>query len=202
MIIHIHGGGYVGNSSGSHQSYVRDWCNAIPNAAFFSIDYRLAPESKYPDQLEDCWQAYTWLVLNVKSLFGIDFKRIILTGDSAGGNIGVGLTLMCIRRSFKLPDSIFLIYPVCSCSTENFYPTNLNSVDDKLLSTNILLMMARCIVPEGGEENRLIGSRSMYLTPATCASDEDLARFPPIRLMLAGTDVFRDEGIFLLDRLL
>ena len=64
--------------------------------AIFSIDYRLSPNNKFPDQIDDVWQAYFWLINNVKQVFKIDFKKVILTGDSAGGNLIMVMTLIAI----------------------------------------------------------------------------------------------------------
>jgi hormone-sensitive lipase len=54
LIIHVHGGGFVSMSSGSHQSYSRLWSNEL-NIPIFSIDYRLAPKDKFPAALNDVW---------------------------------------------------------------------------------------------------------------------------------------------------
>lgn len=55
LIIHTHGGGFISQSSFSHQLYTRKWANTIPNSVVFSIDYRLAPESKFPAAIDDIW---------------------------------------------------------------------------------------------------------------------------------------------------
>lgn len=68
LIIHIHGGGFVSMSSGSHQIYTRKWANML-DAPIFSLDYRLAPKDPYPKALDDCWQAYNWIINNVHSIF-------------------------------------------------------------------------------------------------------------------------------------
>jgi acetyl esterase/lipase len=61
IIIHIHGGGFVAMSSGSHQNYTRIWANEL-GIPIFGIDYRLAPKWKFPCALVDCWQVYQWLI--------------------------------------------------------------------------------------------------------------------------------------------
>jgi len=104
----------------------------------FSIDYRLAPGSRFPDQLDDCWQAYTWIINHAQSLLGIPFKKVILTGDSAGGNLTLGVTLMAIKRGFRVPDSILPCYPITSAKRSMFWPSLLNSFDDPLLGSNFL----------------------------------------------------------------
>jgi hormone-sensitive lipase len=63
----------------------------------FSIDYRKAPEFPYPIGLADCWQAYNWLLYESHKFFNIkENKRIIIAGDSAGGNLACGVTNLCI----------------------------------------------------------------------------------------------------------
>lgn len=54
LVIHIHGGGFVAMSSGSHQNYTRVWANDL-KLPIFSIDYKLAPQYAFPEALNDCW---------------------------------------------------------------------------------------------------------------------------------------------------
>ncbi len=61
IIIHFHGGGFVCQDSAAHQSYTRLWANEV-NVPVFSVDYRLAPGNPYPDPVNDCYQAYVWIV--------------------------------------------------------------------------------------------------------------------------------------------
>jgi hormone-sensitive lipase len=61
VVIHIHGGGFVAMSSGSHQNYSRIWANEL-GIPVISIDYRLAPKWKFPCALIDVWQVYYWLI--------------------------------------------------------------------------------------------------------------------------------------------
>lgn len=138
LIIHVHGGGFIATSSATHQNYLRQFANACPNAVVFSIDYRLAPANRFPCQVDDCWQVYCWLILNAKRAFGIEFKRVVLTGDSAGGNLILSMTLMCINRKFRVPDSLLPFYPSSICSPEIFWPSILNALDDPLLNYTLL----------------------------------------------------------------
>ena len=89
IIIQIHGGGFVAMSSRTHQTYTRKWVNNL-KVPMFCIDYRKAPEFPYPNALDDCWQAYNWIINYVRVFFNVDPKRIVLVGDSAGGNLIVG----------------------------------------------------------------------------------------------------------------
>jgi len=139
LILHVHGGGFVSMSSGSHQSYTRMWANEL-NIPIFSIDYRLAPKDQFPAALNDVWQTYYWLVTNAESKLNIRPEKIILIGDSAGGNLVAALTIMAIKKSFRIPDGLILCYPALSLSKLRFTPSLLLSVDDQLLPYPFLKM--------------------------------------------------------------
>ena len=74
-------------------------------------DYRLAPEYPFPVPVEDCYQAYAWTVRNAEKL-GIDSSRIVIAGDSTGGNLAAAVTIMAAERGERLPAGSMLIYPV------------------------------------------------------------------------------------------
>lgn len=124
-------------SSSSHQSYTRRWANetGIP---IFSIDYRLAPEHPYPAGLNDVWQAYYWIVNNCTKYFGIKPEKILVSGDSAGGNLTIALTMLCIEKHFRVPDFIVPIYPAMNLSLRNFSPSLILSLDDFILPSGFL----------------------------------------------------------------
>ena len=117
LVVHIHGGGFVAMSSKSHQTYSRRWANMIKKP-IFSLDYRLAPDDPYPAALDDIWQAYNWIVDNAEDILGILIEitskmtifcdkgvkpnKIIVTGDSAGGNLSLGNFYTLILSWFNL----------------------------------------------------------------------------------------------------
>jgi hormone-sensitive lipase len=138
LVIHVHGGGFISMSSGSHQNYTRMWAKAMPNAIICSLDYRLAPESRFPAQIDDIWQAYYWLVINSSQFLGAPPKKIILTGDSAGGNLVLALTVMTIERKFRVPDGLVPSYASSIVSREEFWPSLLFSMDDLILTQSFL----------------------------------------------------------------
>lgn len=69
----------------------------MPNTLAFSIDYRLAPEHPFPQALDDCWQTYLWIIHFAKFYFQTELSNIILTGDSAGGNLALGIVIRAIE---------------------------------------------------------------------------------------------------------
>lgn len=98
-------------TSRTHQTYTRQWAKKC-GAPVFSVDYRKAPEDPYPRGLADCWQVYNWLLNESHKFFHIrKEKRIILAGDSAGGNLILGVTNLCIEQGIQLPYAVTAFYP-------------------------------------------------------------------------------------------
>ena len=83
-------------SSGSHQTYTRIWANELEGVPIFSVDYRLAPGHAFPAAINDVWQVYYWICEHAETFLGIKPEKIILVGDSAGGNLVAALTLLSI----------------------------------------------------------------------------------------------------------
>src|SRR5690349_1561484 len=94
-------------SSASHEPYLRLWAkeSQIP---IVSVDYSKAPESKFPVQVEECFSAYQWVVNNAERILGNKLHKIILVGDSAGGNLCSSLCLKIAQANYRMPDAIAL----------------------------------------------------------------------------------------------
>lgn len=110
VIIHIHGGGFVAQTSRSSQSFTRRWATEL-RAPVFSIDYRVAPDDTFPAALEDCYSAYKFIVENLGKHMNIKPKKVVLVGDSSGGNLAMALVGLLIKNRSTLPESILLAYP-------------------------------------------------------------------------------------------
>ncbi|XP_075232649.1 hormone-sensitive lipase isoform X2 [Lycorma delicatula] len=108
FIFHCHGGGFVAQSSRSHETYLCQWVKSI-DVPLLSVDYSLAPEAPFPRALEDTFYAYCW-ALNHLNILGTTGRRIVAAGDSAGGNLILGLTIKCITEGIRPPDGLFLAY--------------------------------------------------------------------------------------------
>ncbi|WP_280302419.1 alpha/beta hydrolase [Nocardia neocaledoniensis] len=108
-LVYLHGGGFVlGTLDGSDEL-----CRAIAAGSGWtvvSLEYRLAPENPYPAALEDCVDAYAWLLRSAPDL-GIDPARIAIGGDSAGGNLAAALCLYRREEGSALPVAQVLAYP-------------------------------------------------------------------------------------------
>ena len=108
LIIQIHGGGFVACSSNISQMFLRHWA-VDTESPIFSIDYTLAPEAHFPRQVEEVFFAYCWALKNA-SILGSTAEKVVVTGDSAGGTLTLGLVIKCIQLGIRLPTGIVLMY--------------------------------------------------------------------------------------------
>ena len=108
LIIHFHGGGFVGQSSASHEGYLRQWAKET-DTPIFCVDYSLAPECPFPRQQQEGFFAYCWALKHCFEL-GSTAERVVICGDSAGANIAMAVTLSAISAGVRKPDAIFSAY--------------------------------------------------------------------------------------------
>ncbi|KAI6182701.1 hypothetical protein M3Y97_00409100 [Aphelenchoides bicaudatus] len=152
LVIHCHGGGYVATTSKSHETYLRVWANYL-DCTIISIDYSLSPEFPYPRPTEEVLYAYAWILKNAKK-FGWSGKKVVMVGDSAGGNLIVSLSLRLIELNAKrMPDALVPIY------TPFLFqylpaPSRVLSFADPLLHMGVVIRCAAAYTnacPEGTE---------------------------------------------------
>jgi acetyl esterase len=108
-LIYFHGGGWVIGDLESHDQACRALANAVP-CIVIAVDYRLAPEHKFPAAAEDAIAATAWIAANAARL-GIDGARLAVGGDSAGGNLAAVVTLDARDRGGPRIIHQLLIYP-------------------------------------------------------------------------------------------
>lgn len=109
-LVFYHGGGWVIGDLDTHDAICRTLAARTP-CAVASVDYRLAPESRYPVAVDDAYAALRWVVANAGAL-GIDPGRVAVGGDSAGGNLATVMTLLARERGGPEIVHQVLIYPV------------------------------------------------------------------------------------------
>jgi hypothetical protein len=117
-VVYFHGGGWVLGSCETHDDMCAEMA-ADADCAVVLVDYRLAPEHRHPAQFEDAHTILAWMRKD-GAKYGIDPARIVGAGDSAGGQMTVGLALSLRDRGVKQLKGQVLIYPVlgCDCAAE------------------------------------------------------------------------------------
>lgn len=192
VIIYFHGGGFITGSSASYQGYTRQW-SIETGFPVFSVEYRLAPEYVFPDGVTDCWQAYLWIVKYAEKYLKITFDKVILQGDSAGGNLILGVCNLAIMKKCRIPDGLNAIYPACDVSRITFSPSILLALDDVFLSASFL-----SICGEFYSKKEVTFTKPPMLLSPVVTPLHILKHYPPTRFVLSGQDPLRDGGYRLL----
>lgn len=187
-LVFFHGGGFLLKASGAHYQIAKEYAEKLPCKVVY-VDYRLAPKHPFPIPVEDCFATYKW-VLDNADMLGIDKNKIMIGGDSAGGNLAAAVTLMARDRHLSLPVSLLLIYPATDrrMITESMKKYTDTPVWDSRLSK----MMWDAYL--GGQTPEHIE----YASPIEASSFE---LFPPTYIEVAEYDCLHDEGILLYKRL-
>lgn len=114
LLVFFHGGGFVIGDLETHDLQARRLCRDV-GALVLSVDYRLAPEAPFPAALEDCLAATRQAFVQAQSL-GADPARVVVAGDSAGGNLAAVVAQQLRDAGGPIPAAQLLIYPVTDSS--------------------------------------------------------------------------------------
>ncbi|XP_068431477.1 lipase, hormone-sensitive a isoform X2 [Clinocottus analis] len=150
LLIHFHGGGFVAQTSKSHENYLRSWSKEL-SVPILSVDYSLSPEAPFPRALEECFYAYCW-ALNNCHLLGSTAERVCLAGDSAGGNLCITVSMKAICSGIRVPDGIMAAYPATLLTTDAS-PSRLLTLIDPLLPLGVL---TKCINAYAGADSQTV----------------------------------------------
>jgi acetyl esterase len=183
VIAYFHGGGWAVGSIDSFDAVCRALANAS-GAVVASVGYRLAPEHPFPAALEDCVAVTRWLGIEAHE-FGADPTRLAVAGDSAGGNLAVGVA----RRLGDRLKALALIYPVCDAG--------LNTPSYRDFKERYGLTAA------GMQRywNLYLDGADGLQADASPLRADDLAGLPPTYVLTSEFDVLRDEGEALVQQL-
>jgi acetyl esterase len=188
LLVYFHGGGWVvGSVALSDNS-----CRALANAsgcAVLSVEYRLAPEHRYPAAADDAYAATAWAAANAQEL-GIDPERIAVGGSSAGGNLAAVVSLMARDRGGPRVRAQYLHVPVTDHDfTRASYRTNESGMG---LTRKGMEWFWQNYVPDPARRDEA------YASPMRA---KDLRGLPPAIVVTAECDPLRDEGAAYADRL-
>ncbi|MBM3946347.1 MAG: alpha/beta hydrolase [SAR202 cluster bacterium] len=180
-LVWFHGGGWVlGNLDGADAT-CRSLCNEA-GCVVVSVDYRLAPEHKFPAAAEDCYAVTSW-AHNSGSLFNIDPNRIAVGGDSAGGNLAAVVGLMAKERGGPALRFQLLAYPV----TDRDYSTKSykDNAEGYLLTTASMKWFW---------DHYLRNDQDAKNPHAAPMQARDMTGLPAAMIITAEFDPLRDEG--------
>jgi acetyl esterase len=180
-LIYFHGGGWVLGDLESHDHVCRAIANSVP-CAVISVDYRLAPEHKFPAAVDDSYAATHWIANHAGEL-GVDPSRISVGGDSAGGNLAAVVSQ--IARDRGGPNLIYqlLIYP--GTDMQMSMPSIDENAEGPLLTKAAMHWFVNHYL-------RSEGDRTDPLASPLLASN--LRGLPPAFILTAECDPLRDEG--------
>ena len=182
VLVYFHGGGFVLNNLDTHDGICRSLCKTA-ECIVVSVDYALAPENPYPTALHQCYTATKWVMAHAAG-FGGAPGRIAVAGDSSGGMLAAGVTLMA--RDLGLPDILFqlLIYP-----SLDYYrpgtPSYRQYGEGYSLTREIMAWFFELYLGKQQDMD------SPYLFPSRAS---DLSRLPPTHIITAEYDPLRDEA--------
>ncbi len=180
LVAYFHGGGWVFMGIDTHDFICRRLANAS-GAVVVNLEYRLAPEHRFPAAVDDCDAATRWLGAHARELGG-DPGRLVVAGDSAGGNLAAAV----VRRARDAGPALaaqVLVYPVCDASFDT--ASYRDNADGYLLTERAMRWFWSCYLGPDGDPTD---------PEASPLRATDLAGLPPALVITAEYDPLRDEG--------
>ena len=183
VVMYTHGGGWVLGNFNTHERLLRELANGA-HAAIVFVNYTLSPEAKYPQSLEEAYAATKWISENGQSL-NLDSSRLVVAGDSVGGNMATTVALLAQERGGPPINFQMLFYPVTDA---NFNTSSYNTYQEGYFLTrdNMKWFWDNYV---SNDTNR----KEPTVSPLQ-ASLEQLSGLPPTLIIVGENDVLRDEG--------
>jgi acetyl esterase len=188
LLLYFHGGGWMQGGLETHHGACGKLA-AWSGCQVLAVDYRLAPEHKFPAGFEDCLAAWRWLVANATTL-GADPERLAIGGDSAGGNLVAAVCQAVVANGEPAPTAQLLIYP--SLDLRWNLPSHQELAEAHILPRIRVLWYTDLYLPA---PERAADVRASPL----CA--DDLRGQPPAMIVTAGFDPLLDDGRLYAERL-
>lgn len=181
VLVYFHGGGFVIGSLDDYNSICQEVCS-LAGCVVVAVDYRLAPEHKFPAAPDDCYAATQWVAENAASI-SVDAQRIAVGGDSAGGNLAAVVSRLARDNNGPTICAQLLIYPVTNGGDP--MPSMSENAEGYLLTAKDMEWFV----------GHYAGSASDLSDPRLDALGvKDLSNLPPAWVTTCEFDPLRDEG--------
>lgn len=180
-LVYFHGGGWVIGDLNTHHGF----CHALAKTSgclVVAVDYRLAPEHRYPAAVEDAYAATNWVAQNSDAIQA-DPNRLAVGGDSAGGHLAAVVALMARDRQGPRIDLQVLIYPITDCSFNT--ASYIENKEGYMLTRDLMKWFWDHFIEDENQAN------DSYASPLRA---ENLSNLPPAMIVTAEYDPLRDEG--------
>jgi acetyl esterase len=186
VVVYLHGGGFVVGNSAFYDPVTTFVANAT-NSIVFSVDYRKAPENKFPCGINDCLAAVRWVHAHATDM-NCDAGRIAVMGDSAGGNLAIIV-------SIELWDIVFMVVPIYPVITFGMFS------ESKVRNADAPILKALSLDWYNLRYFRSAADLMDSMANPLMRSTKELARVPYTHVITAEFDVLLDDGIEYVRRL-
>ena len=180
VLVYYHGGGWVIADIATYDATPRLLAKEL-GAVVVSVEYRLAPEAKFPAQHDDAARAYRWTLANARG-WGGDPRRLALAGESAGGNLAVATAIQARDKGLAMPRHILAVYPIANSSTT--LPSRKDSANAKPLNTAMLPWFGHYYSKTKADQ----------MDPRLNLVRANLKGLPPVTIVNAQIDPLRSDG--------
>lgn len=180
-LVYYHGGGWVIGDLDSHDDLCRFLANQT-GCSVISVDYRLAPEHKFPAAVDDAFAALQWVHAHAEDI-AIDRDRIAVAGDSAGGNLAAVVSILARDAGGPIPAAQVLIYP--ATAAHETFPSRLQFGEGFLLTESSMRWFAGHYLNDAAELT------DFRVSPLVA---DNLQHLPPAFIITGEYDPLRDEG--------
>ncbi len=188
ILVYFHGGGFTVGSIDTHDTLCRELARRS-GCAVVSIDYRLAPEHRFPAAVEDAWDALVWLWAHADLRLGLDAGRLAVGGDSAGGTLAAVTAILARDAGIGLALQL-LIYPGCGARQDT--PSHRRYAQGPVLSETLIDWFFSLYLPDADRRD------DWRFAPLLADDVEGVA---PAWIGLAESDPVRDAAIAYGDKL-
>lgn len=180
VVVYIHGGGWVIATVDTYDASPRAMVN-LAKAVVVSVEYRKAPEHKFPAAHEDCYAVTQYVMQHAGEMKG-DSKRVAIMGESAGGNMATAVCMMARDRHGRMPVYQVLVYPVADTRMDT--PSYKENAKAKPLNKAMMQWFARHTIGRPSDKNN----------PYLAVLRGRVKGLPPATVITAEIDPLRSEG--------